>query len=99
VPDRGTRREALGRPRGPVASRYPRGHRHMTGTFARKREEERRMAKGIGRQDMTTLEEVVLGQALELEALMNVLEKKGLLSKAEVLEEMKRLRQSAPKAK
>jgi hypothetical protein len=57
------------------------------------------MAKGIGRQDMTTLEEVVLGQALELEALMNVLEKKGLLSKAEVLEEMKRLRQSAPKAK
>lgn len=71
----------------------------MTGTFARKREEERRMAKGIGRQDMTTLEEVVLGQALELEALMNVLEKKGLLSKAEVLEEMKRLRQSAPKAK
>jgi len=28
-----------------------------------------------------------------------VLEKKGLLSKAEVLEEMKRLRQSAPKAK
>lgn len=71
----------------------------MTGTFARKREEERRMAKGIGRQDMTTLEEVVLGQALELEALMNVLEKKGVLSKAEVLEEMKRLRQSAPKAK
>jgi hypothetical protein len=61
--------------------------------------EEERMAKGIGRQDMTTVEEVVLGQALELEALMNVLEKKGVLSKAEVLEEMKRLRQSAPKAK
>jgi hypothetical protein len=61
--------------------------------------EEKRMAKGIGRQDMTTVEEVVLGQALELEALMNVLEKKGVLSKAEVLEEMKRLRQSAPKAK
>lgn len=61
--------------------------------------EEKRMARGTGRQDMTTLEEVVLGQALELEALMNVLEKKGVLSKAEVLEEMKRLRQSAPKAK
>jgi hypothetical protein len=71
----------------------------MTGTFAREREEERRMARGTGRQDMTTVEEVVLGQALELEALMNVLEKKGVLSKAEVLEEMKRLRQSAPKAK
>jgi hypothetical protein len=57
------------------------------------------MAKGIGRQGLTTVEEVVLGQALELEALMNVLERKGLLSKTEVLEEMKRLRQSAPKAK
>jgi hypothetical protein len=61
--------------------------------------EEERMAKGIGRQGLTTVEEVVLGQALELEALMNVLERKGLLSKTEVLEEMKRLRQSAPKAK
>jgi len=61
--------------------------------------EEKRMARGTGRQDMTTLEEVVLGQTLELEALMNVLEKKGVLSKGEILEEMKRLRQSAPKAK
>jgi hypothetical protein len=61
--------------------------------------EEMRMAKGINRQDLTTVEEVVLGQALELEALMNVLEKKGVLSKGEILEEMKRLRQSAPKAK
>jgi hypothetical protein len=57
------------------------------------------MAKGIARQGLTTVEEVVLGQALELEALMNVLEKKGVLSKGEILEEMKRLRQSAPKAK
>jgi hypothetical protein len=61
--------------------------------------EEERMAKGIGRQDMTTVEEVVLGQALELEALMNVLERKGVLSKTEVLEEMKRLRATDPKAK
>lgn len=57
------------------------------------------MAKRIGRQGLTSVEEVVLAQALELEALMNLLEKKGVLSKAEVLEEMKRLRASAPKAK
>ena len=57
------------------------------------------MPKGIGRQDLTTVEEVVLAQVLELEALMNVLERKGLLTKAEVLEEMKRLRASTPKAK
>lgn len=57
------------------------------------------MAERTDRQDMTTVEEVLLGQALELEALMNVLERKGVLSKAEILEEMKRLRVSAPKAK
>jgi hypothetical protein len=57
------------------------------------------MARGIGRQGVATLEEVVMAQALELEALMNALERKGVLSKAEILEEMKRLRESAPKAK
>lgn len=57
------------------------------------------MAKGIGRQGAATLEEVLMAQALELEAMMNVLERKGLLRKAEVLDEMKRLRASDPKAK
>ena len=57
------------------------------------------MARGIGRQVVATLEEVAMAQALELEALMNVLERKGILSKAEILEEMKRLRESTPKAK
>jgi len=57
------------------------------------------MARGIGRQGVATLEEVIMAQALELEALMNALERKGVLSKAEILEEMKRLRESTPKAK
>jgi hypothetical protein len=45
------------------------------------------------------LEEVVLAQAFELEALMNVLERKGVIRKAEVLEEIKRLRVRAPETK
>ena len=57
------------------------------------------MARGIGRQGVTTLEEVIMAQALEMEALLNVLEKKGVLNKAEVLEEMTRLRASDPKVK
>jgi hypothetical protein len=59
------------------------------------------MPSGTGRQGAVRLEEVVMAQALELEALMDVLEKKGVLRKAEVLEEMKlkRLRDTAPKAK
>jgi hypothetical protein len=57
------------------------------------------MPKGTGRQGLTSVEEVLLGQALELEALLNILERKGVLSKAEVLEEMKRLRVSDPNVK
>jgi hypothetical protein len=59
------------------------------------------MPRETGRQGAVRLEEVVMAQALELEALMDVLEKKGVLRKAEVLEEMKlkRLRETAPKEK
>jgi hypothetical protein len=57
------------------------------------------MAKRSDPQGVTSVEEVLLGQALELEALMNILERKGVLSKAEILEEMKRLRLSEPKVK
>jgi hypothetical protein len=38
------------------------------------------------------LEEVVLAQAFPLEALLNVLEWKGVIRKAEVLEEIQRLK-------
>lgn len=44
-------------------------------------------------------EGVVLPQAFELEALMNVRERKGVITKAAVLEEIKRLRAQAPEAK
>jgi hypothetical protein len=43
------------------------------------------------------LEEVVLAQAFEFEALLNVLERRGLVPKAEVLEGIKRLRDRAGK--
>ncbi len=57
------------------------------------------MGKVAGRKDAVPLEEVVLAQAYELEALMNVLERKGLITKGAVLEEIKRLRAQAPKAR
>jgi hypothetical protein len=43
------------------------------------------------------LEEVVLAQAFQVEALLNVLERKGLVTQAEVLEEIMRLKQTAGK--
>ncbi len=57
------------------------------------------MAKAMSGKQSVPLEEVVLAQAFELEALMNVLERRGLITKAAVLEEIKRLRARAPKAK
>ena len=57
------------------------------------------MAKAMSGKQAVPLEEVVLAQAFELEALMNVLERQGIIRKAEVLEELKRLRAKAPQAK
>ncbi len=57
------------------------------------------MAKVQGGRQVVPLDEVVLAQAFELEALMNVLERKGIVAKAAVLEEIKRLREKAAKAR
>ncbi len=57
------------------------------------------MAKAMSGKQSVPLEEVVLAQAFELEALMNVLERKGIVAKAAVLEEIKRLREKAAKAR
>ena len=56
------------------------------------------MGKILDRRQTVPLEDVVLAQAFQLEALMNVLEKHGLLKKAEVLEEIKALQAKTPKA-
>jgi len=55
------------------------------------------MAKTLGGRQAVPLEEVVLAQAFQLEALMNLLERRGLIKKAAVLEEIKRLRANTPK--
>ena len=57
------------------------------------------MAKAMSGRQAVPLEEVVLAQAFEFEALLNVLERRGLVPKAEILEEIKRLREKAPKAR
>jgi len=51
-----------------------------------------RVAKQGDRREPVPLEEVVLAQSFEREALLNVLERKGVLARAEVPEEIKRLR-------
>jgi len=57
------------------------------------------MAKVLGGRQTVPLEDVVLAQAFHLEALLNVLEQKGVLRKAEVLEEIKGLKEKSVTAR
>jgi hypothetical protein len=57
------------------------------------------MAKAMDRKGAMPLEEVVLAQAFEFEALLNVPERRGLVPKAEVLAEIKWLRERAGEAR
>ncbi len=56
------------------------------------------MAKDAGAKQTVPLEDVVLAQAFQLEALLNVLERRGVVWKAEAPEEIKRLREKTEKA-
>jgi len=57
------------------------------------------MAEVLGGRHTVPLEEVVLAQAFQLEALRNVLERYGGIRKAEVLAEIKVLRLKTPKVR
>jgi len=57
------------------------------------------MAKVLAGRPTVPLEEVVLAQAFQLEALLNVLERRGVVWKRKVLEEIKRLKAKAVKAR
>lgn len=53
------------------------------------------MAEKLGDEEVVSIEEVVVSHAFEMMALITVLEKKGILSRAEILEEIKRMRGKA----
>jgi hypothetical protein len=64
--------------------------------------EERRdalTARGMLDRGTLSLEALVLPQAFAFEALLNVLERRDLVPRAEVLEEIRRLREKAPKTR
>ncbi len=51
------------------------------------------MAKKISSNDIVSVEEVLLTSAIEQEALINLLVKKGLLNKTEIYEEIRKVRE------
>ncbi len=50
------------------------------------------MADKLDNKEIVTFEELLMSNVIEQEALINLLERKGLIKKAELMEEIKRLR-------
>lgn len=50
------------------------------------------MAEKLGDEEVVSIDEVVVSHAYEMMALITILEKKGILSRAEILEEIKSMR-------
>lgn len=50
------------------------------------------MAKRLGNEETVTMEELVVSHAYEMMALVTLLDKKGIISKAEMLEEIRSLK-------
>lgn len=52
------------------------------------------MAEKLGNEEVVQIDEVVLAQSYQMAALITLLEKKGVLSREEVLEEINALRKN-----
>jgi hypothetical protein len=52
------------------------------------------MAEQLGKEKMVSLEELVISHAYEMVGLITVLEKKGILNRAEIIDEIKALKAS-----
>ena len=55
------------------------------------------MAEKLGPKETVTFEELLMSNTLTQEALINLLEKKGLINKQDLLEEIKRLQANSKK--
>lgn len=50
------------------------------------------MAEQLGNEEVVSIEEIVVSHAYEMMALVTLLERKGILSREEIIEEIKALR-------
>jgi hypothetical protein len=50
------------------------------------------MAEPLDKKEIVSMEELVMSQMWELQALYNLMEKKGLITKDELLNELKRIK-------
>ena len=50
------------------------------------------MAEKLGEEETVTLEELAISNSFEIAAMFNIMERKGLITRNELQEELKRLR-------
>jgi hypothetical protein len=55
------------------------------------------MAEKLDPKDLVDYKELLMSNVYEQEALVNLLEKKGIITKTEILEEIKRMKRKQPK--
>ena len=55
------------------------------------------MAELLDPKELVTLKELLMSEVIQSEALINLLDRKGIITKKELLEEMKRVQASLPK--
>jgi hypothetical protein len=57
------------------------------------------MSEKLDKKEVVTLRDALLSEIIQFEALVNLLDRKGLISRKELLEEMKVVHESTLKAK
>jgi hypothetical protein len=55
------------------------------------------MAEKLNNKEVVSYKELIMSEVIQSEALINLLDKKGIISKQELLEEMKIIKSKLPK--
>ena len=56
------------------------------------------MAEELDPKELVSSEELLMSEVIQSEALINLLDRKGIISKRELLEEMKRVQATLPRS-
>ncbi len=56
------------------------------------------MAEKLDEKEIVTPEDLLMSEVIQSDALINLLDRKGIISKQELLEEIKRVRATLPKS-
>ena len=56
------------------------------------------MAKPLDPKEIISFEDLLMSEVIQSDALINLLDRKGIISKTELLEEMKRMKATLPRS-